>query len=250
MIELTGRFVQGGLVIGQTEAGANVTFEGRRLRVSPSGIFLIGFSRDAPETATLFIRYSDGSSVRKTLVIAGRTYEVQRIDGLATAMVTPPSEFLKRIKEENAHIRLVRNQDTPVTLFKSGWIWPARGRITGVYGSQRILNGEPRQPHYGVDISAPEGSTVVAPAAGIVALAEENMYFSGGTLILDHGHGLTSAYLHLRKLYVLAGENVIRGEPIGEIGATGRATGAHLDWRINLFDTRLDPSLLFSEPTQ
>ena len=243
-LELDGQFVQGGLVRGQTDAGAEVTFAGRQVRVSPNGVFLIGFSRDANSTAVLTVLHADGSRQARTLTIAKRKYDIQRIDGLTPALVTPPPEVFERIQRENARIRLARQRDTPEPLFESGWIWPAQGKISGVYGSQRILNGEPRQPHYGVDISASVGSPVVAPAAGVVALAANNMYFSGGTLIVDHGHGLTSAFLHLSIILVQEGERVGRGDLIAEIGATGRATAAHLDWRINLFDARLDPALL------
>ena len=243
-LQLDGQFVQGGLVQGQTDAGAEVMFAGRQVRVSPNGVFLIGFSRDATSTAVLTVLHADGSCQARTLTIAKRKYNIQRIDGLTPALVTPPPEVLERIQRENARIRLARHRDTPEPLFESGWIWPAQGNISGVYGSQRILNGEPRQPHYGVDISAPVGSPVVAPAAGVVALAANSMYFSGGTLIVDHGHGLTSAFLHLSRILVREGERVGRGDLIAEIGATGRATAAHLDWRINLFDARLDPALL------
>ncbi len=249
-LELDGQFVQGGLIRGQTKAGAEVSFEGRQIRVSPVGVFLIGFSRDAASSSTLSVLCDDGGKAVRTLTIAGRTYDIQRIDGLTPALVTPPQDVLTRIQQENARISRVRHRDTAEQLFESGWIWPAQGRISGVYGSQRILNGEPRRPHYGLDISAPAGSPVVAPADGIVALAAREMYFSGGTLILDHGHGLTSAFLHLSKILVREGELIRRGEIIAEIGATGRATAAHLDWRINLFDARLDPALLVSPTGQ
>jgi len=243
-LELNGQFVQGGLIRGQTKPGAQVRFDGREIRVSPNGVFLIGFSRDAASLATLIVLCDDGSKEVRTLTIARRIYDIQRIDGLAPALVTPPQDVLTRIQRENGRISRARHRDTAEQLFESGWIWPAQGQISGVYGSQRILNGEPRQPHYGLDISAPAGSPVVAPADGIVTLAAREMYFSGGTLILDHGHGLTSAFLHLSRILVREGELVHRGEIIAEIGATGRATAAHLDWRINLFNARLDPALL------
>ena len=247
-LELEGTFIQGGLIRGKTEPGATVTFNERKVRVSPGGIFLIGFTRDAASTASLTVRTASGERQSRTLEIAKRSYDIQKIDGLPAAMVTPTPDILARIKRENERIGLARSRDTPKTLFESGWNWPARGQISGVYGSQRILNGEPRQPHYGVDISAPVGSPVVAPAAGIVALVAQNMYFSGGTLILDHGHGLTSAFLHLSKILVREGDVVGQGDPIAEIGATGRVTGAHLDWRMNLFGARLDPALLVGLP--
>ena len=243
-LELEGNFVQGGLVRGKTQPGAIVTFDDRLVRVSPNGLFLIGFTRDAAAKASLTVRTAGGDGQARTLEIAKRSYDIQKIDGLPAAMVTPTPDTLQRIKRENERIGRARSRDTPETLFESGWIWPARGQISGVYGSQRVLNGEPRRPHYGLDISAPVGSPVVAPAAGIVALVAQDMYFSGGTLILDHGHGLTSAFLHLSKILVREGDVVKQGDPIAQIGATGRVTGAHLDWRINLFGARLDPALL------
>ncbi len=243
-LDLHGRLVQGGLVRGTTEPGAVVELDGRRVRVSPEGIFLLGFSRDAAAQARLVVRFPDGKVTRRQLHIAKRTYKIERIDGLPEKMVTPPPEVTERIRRENAIIARLRQRDTPATLFLSGWIRPAKGRVTGVYGSQRILNGKPRRPHFGLDIAAPPGTPVVAPADGIVVLAERDLYYTGGTVILDHGHGLTSAFLHMRDVKVTPGRLVRRGEIIGTIGATGRVTGPHLDWRVNLFDVRLDPALL------
>jgi murein DD-endopeptidase MepM/ murein hydrolase activator NlpD len=151
---------------------------------------------------------------------------------------------LARIHRESASIKEARAKDDARTDFLKGFIWPAKGRITGVYGSQRILNGEPRRPHYGLDIAAPVGTLVVAPASGIVTLTTPNMFYSGGTLILDHGHGLSSTFIHLHRILVKEGQYVRQGDVIAEIGATGRVTGAHLDWRINLFKRRLDPQLI------
>ena len=243
-VALDGDFVQGGLVRGKATPGTTVTFDGRNVRVSPAGVFLIGFTRDAPPTATLSLRHPDGRVATQTLGVAPREFDIQRIDGLPDRMVTPPAAVLARIKAENAKIAAVRQNDMDRALFGSGWIWPAQGRISGVYGSQRILNGEPRQPHYGIDIAAPVGTPVVAPADAVVTLVHSDMYFTGGTIILDHGHGLTSAMLHLDSIAVTPGQTVRQGEAIGTIGQTGRATGPHLDWRINLFDARIDPALL------
>ena len=159
-------------------------------------------------------------------------------------MVTPPKSVYDRIRAENATIAKARAKDTADDHFESGWIWPAQGRISGVYGSQRILNGKPRRPHFGLDVAAPVGTPVVSPADAVVALAHRDMYYTGGTLILDHGHGLTSAMLHLDSVEVEIGDFVRKGQRIGTIGKTGRATGPHLDWRINLFKARLDPAFL------
>jgi murein DD-endopeptidase MepM/ murein hydrolase activator NlpD len=243
-LELDGHFLQGGLVFGATEPGAEVMLDGRRVRVSPAGRFLLGFGREAGPAASLTIRFSDGTRETRRLEIEQRSYKIQRINGLSRKMVTPPESEWPRIQAENARIAEVRALDRPEAMFESGFTWPALGRISGVYGSQRILNGEPRRPHYGVDVAAPLGTPITAPADGVVALAETGMYYTGGTVILDHGHGLTSAFLHMKDVLVTVDMRVKQGELIGTLGATGRVTGPHLDWRINWFDQRLDPGLL------
>jgi murein DD-endopeptidase MepM/ murein hydrolase activator NlpD len=242
--DLRGDLRQGGLLIGSGAAGATVTLDGRLLRVSPAGRFIIGFSRDAKPSADLQLRWADGRLEQRRLAIQQRRYQVQRIDGLPAKMVTPPAAVIERIMRENKWIKAARQIDSPEPLFLSGWQWPAIGRISGVYGSQRILNGKPRQPHYGIDIAAPKGTPVVAPADAVVRLAESDLYYTGGTLILDHGHGLSSAFLHLATVDVRVGESVRRGQKIGTVGSTGRSTGPHLDWRINWFDRRIDPAPL------
>jgi len=186
----------------------------------------------------------NGSSETRTIKVQPRKYRVQRINGLPNNMINPPKKVLARIIIENKKIKKVRMRDSNFSFWKSGFVWPAKGRISGVYGSQRILNGRPKQPHYGIDIAAPRGSLVVAPAGGVVALAEPDLYYSGGTIIIDHGHGLTSAFLHMDKLFVVVGDVVSQSQPIGTIGSTGRSTGPHLDWRINWFEKRIDPGLL------
>ncbi|MBL4719903.1 MAG: M23 family metallopeptidase [Alphaproteobacteria bacterium] len=243
-VDLKGDFVQGGLVRGQTAPDARILLGSRKIRVSPQGIFIVGFTRDAPASETLTAKFADGTETRQVLKIRKRTYDIQRINGLPPKMVTPPKAVLKRIKRENGLIRGARMVDRPEIYFDSGWIWPAKGRISGVYGSQRVLNGKPKRPHFGVDIAAPVGVKVIAPADGVVVLAELNLYYTGGTIILDHGHGLSSAFLHMSSLSVKKGRKVRQGDLLGAIGKTGRATGAHLDWRINWFDRRLDPALL------
>jgi len=246
-LELHGEAVQGGLVTARTVPGAAVTVDGQPVRVSADGVFLIGFHRDEAGPARIVITKPGGEVVRRELPVSARTYHEQRVDGLPPAKVTPSAEALARIKEENAQVAAARRLDAPRTDFVGGFEWPARGIITGVYGSRRILNGEPRRPHFGVDIAAAAGTPVLAPAAGVVTLAHPDMFFSGGTLILDHGHGLSSAFLHLQRITVAVGQAVAQGEVIAEIGATGRVTGAHLDWRINLFKKRLDPALVAGE---
>jgi murein DD-endopeptidase MepM/ murein hydrolase activator NlpD len=178
------------------------------------------------------------------LQVAGRDYAIERVDGLPPQTVTPDPEALERIRQEAAMVASARARRDLQAEYASGFAWPAAGRISGVYGSQRILNGAPRRPHYGVDVAAATGTPVVAPADAVVRLAEPDLYFSGGTLIMDHGHGLTSTFIHLSRLLVEEGQTVRQGEVVAEVGATGRATGPHLDWRMNLFETRLDPQLV------
>ncbi len=243
-LELRGELIQGGLVIGSVTPATQVRLDGRVVRVSPQGDFVLGFGRNAEPRSSLQLRYPDGRALDHTLQIMPRTYQVQRIDGLPPAKVTPSVKDLERIKREQALINAARRRDDPRTDFLQGFIWPAKGRISGVYGSQRILNGKPRRPHYGLDIAAPRGTPVRAPAAGVVSLVHKDMYFTGGTVILDHGHGLSSVFIHLSKVHVAQGDRLAQGALLGEVGATGRATGPHLHWGMNLFQQRLDPQLL------
>jgi len=242
--QLSGEFVQGGMVIGRTAPGAVVEFGDRSVRVSSDGVFVIGFHRDDPSTMKLSVLLPDGNRQSLDISVTQRDYEIQRIDGLPPKKVTPPKEVIERIQAEAALVRAARARDTELLGFAGPWIWPVEGRITGVFGSQRILNGQPRQPHYGIDIAAPEGTPFVAPAGGVVSLVHRDMYFSGGTLMVDHGHGVQSTFLHAQTIDVNEGESVRQGQKLGTVGATGRATGPHLDWRVNWFDKRLDAALL------
>jgi murein DD-endopeptidase MepM/ murein hydrolase activator NlpD len=243
-IELRGHFVQGGLVTGRATPGSRVTFEGRAMRVAADGTFLIGFGREAPPQARLVVQLPDGRTETRTLAVLSRSYDIQRIDGLPERQVSPAPEDLVRIREDQALVAQARARDTAEPFFQWGFVWPAIGPISGVYGSQRILNGEPRQPHYGVDVAAPVGTPIVAAAPGIVSLAHPDMFFTGKTVAIDHGHGLNSVYSHLATIAVADGEQVAQGQVIGTLGGTGRVTAPHLDWRVNLFDIRLDPALL------
>jgi len=245
---LEGEPVQGGLIVGRAPAGARVTLDGEPLPRASDGTFLIGFGRDAESPRRLAVEMPDGNRHEQVLKPRPRTFEIQRIDGLPPRQVTPDPESLERIRAEARMVREARTRRDDRTDFAEGFDWPVAGPVTGVYGSQRILNGEPRAPHWGIDIAAPAGTPVRAPAPGIVTLAYEDMYFSGGTLVLDHGLGLSSAFLHLDEILVESGVRVERGDVIARVGATGRATGAHLDWRMNLGETRIDPALLMDGP--
>lgn len=244
-VRLDGPRIQGGLLRGQVPPGSAVEFEGEAVRVSKDGWFLVGFGRDAPPTAELVVVFPDGRRERQELTVERREYAIQRIDGLPPGKVTPRSdEDMARIMAEIRMTKKARAIDDPRTDFLSGFRWPIKGVISGVYGSQRILNGEPRRPHFGIDIAAPTGTRVAAPADGVVTLVHPDMFFSGGTMIVDHGHGLSSAFLHLSRILVEKGQRVAQGETIAEVGSTGRSTGPHLDWRMNLFGRRIDPALL------
>ncbi len=239
-----GPLIQGGLLIGRTTPGTQLQLDGESLPVTAEGVFVIGFSRDAPPQTRLTVVFPDGVRQQRVLDIAQRQYEIQRLSGLPSEQVTPPPELLERIRRENALVDAARRQDLRQPYFLSGFAWPATGRISGVYGSQRILNGEPRQPHFGVDIAAPVGAPVRAPADGIVTLAEPDLYYSGATLIIDHGYRLSSTLMHLNRIDAKVGQRVRKGEVIAAVGKSGRVTGPHLDWRMNWRDARIDPALL------
>ncbi|MCU7842989.1 MAG: M23 family metallopeptidase [Candidatus Thiodiazotropha sp. (ex Monitilora ramsayi)] len=243
-LSLEGDLLQGGIVIGRTAPGDQVSINGASVRVSNDGVFLLGFGRDDDLLHNLVVKRNGKVVERREISIGKRSYQIQRIDGLPKSKVTPPKRDWKRIKQETAQIKQARRLDDTRTDFLGGFVWPAKGVISGVYGSQRILNGEPRRPHFGVDVAAPTGTPVYAPADGVVTLAHPDMFFSGGTLILDHGHQLSSSFLHLSRILVEVGDQVKQGDLIAEIGATGRVTGAHLDWRMNLRKARIDPQLL------
>jgi len=241
---LDGALTQGGMVRGQTAPGSTVTLDGRPLRIATDGAFVFGFGREAGPAAVLEIVAPDGKRDTRRLAIAPRRFDIQRIDGLPERMVTPSPRDLERIRRENQMVATARQHDFAETWFREAFDWPVTGHISGIYGSQRILNGEARQPHYGIDIAAPTGTPVRAPLPGRVTLAETDQYFTGGTIILDHGHGVSSTFLHMDRVTVAVGDVVPRGGALGTVGATGRVTGPHLDWRLNWFDVRLDPALV------
>jgi murein DD-endopeptidase MepM/ murein hydrolase activator NlpD len=246
MLALDGSFIQGGLVQGATEPGTKITLDGGALRVGADGRFLLGFGRDAKPSSTLVARFPDGTGETRALKIEKRSYDIQRIEGLPQRQVTPSPDDQARIAAETEALKAARARFTDAAFYRDGFAWPAQGPISGVYGSQRILNGEPRAPHLGLDVAAPEGTEVRAPAAGIVSFARHDLFFTGHTVMLDHGHGLTTLYAHLSAILVREGERIEKGAPLGRIGKTGRVTGPHLHWAAYLGETRLDPALLLT----
>ena len=245
-IILEGNFVQGGLVIGKVNKDLDVKFKEKVLRKTSDGSFVIGFGRDHPKEANLYF-FINQNWILKKLDIKQRKYKTQVINGLEKKMVTPPKSFWDRIKKENKVIKEVRSLDSDVDFIFQKFDWPTKGIISGVFGSQRILNGKPKRPHYGVDIAAPEGTDILAPTEAIVRMAEKDLYYTGGTVMLDHGHGVTSVYSHLSSINVKVGDKINKDQKIGEVGSTGRSTGPHLDWRINWFSERLDPALFIKK---
>lgn len=250
-LDLKGHFVQGGLVFGITEPGSRIHQDGVERPVSEDGIFLIGFGREAGSTSILNVTLPSGEIFKRTLEVGPQNFKIQRIDGLPKRKVTPDPEAVKRIKSDNALVWQVRSaQPRPVADFNSGFDWPLKGTITGVFGSQRILNGKPRSPHKGLDIAAPTGTPIVAPADGIISLRHDDMYLMGKTLMIDHGHGLQSIMIHMSDILVTDGQQVKKGDVIAKVGASGRATGPHLHWGVSLGTIALDPGLLLGEPLQ
>jgi murein DD-endopeptidase MepM/ murein hydrolase activator NlpD len=243
-LHLEGDLVQGGVVRGQTVAGSAVWLDGRELRVSEDGWFVFGFDRDAPDHAELVVRHPDGGEERRDLEVAARSFRIQRIDGLPPRQVTPSEQDLARIRADAELIEAAKGRDSDGRGFTEPAAWPALGPISGVYGSQRILNGEPRAPHRGVDVAAAAGTPVGAMASGVVSLAEPAMYYTGGTVMIDHGHGLHSVYAHLQEVLVEVGQRLAQGATVGTVGATGRATGPHLHWGVYWLDRAVDPALL------
>ncbi|MFT5082362.1 MAG: murein DD-endopeptidase MepM/ murein hydrolase activator NlpD [Lentisphaeria bacterium] len=243
-LDIVGEWTQGGLLTGTTASGNTVTILGKHPSVASDGRFVFGLGRDAPPTVKVHITSSDGSETALQYTVKQRSYDIQRIEGVEQKYVTPAPEVTARIQAEAALVWRARQQISDANYFREGFLWPLIGEVTGVYGSQRVFNGVPKRPHFGLDIAGPVGAQVTAPAAGIVTLVHTDMYYSGGTLLIDHGQGVSSTFIHLSKVLVRESEKVARGQLIAEVGATGRATGPHLDWRINWFDQRLDPFLL------
>ena len=243
-LKMDGQWEQGGLIVGRTDAGAQVWFNEQALPVSSDGVFVFGFHRDDPALASIRVRDAQGHEHTETHSVAQRDYPVQRIDGLPDKMVTPPKAVLDRIADDANRVKAARSHELPRTDFADGFVWPVQGPLSSVYGSQRVLNGVPRQPHYGVDIAVPTGTPIVASAGGVVEMADPDLYYTGGTVIIDHGAGVSSTYLHMSRLDVKPGQEVKRGQTIGAVGATGRVTGPHLCFRYNWRESRLDPQLL------
>ena len=238
---MSGPAVQGGLVLARAGKGSRAFIDDAPVRVA-DGLFCFGFGWMDEKPKSIRVVYEDGSTETAVVTPQKREYEVQKIDGLPEQYVSPNKELLERIAREAKLVADARAVDTDEVWFADKLDWPADGPISGVYGSYRVLNGEPREAHYGTDIAAPMGSPIRAPAEGIIRMAQE-LFLSGNTIILDHGHGVSTTYLHMSRMDVKPGDHVKRGGQMGLVGMTGRATGPHLCWRMNWFQTRLDTAL-------
>ena len=240
-IDFEGKFRQGHFIIGKTEPKSKIWIDKKPVKVSSDGFFVFGIDRDR-KYDVIITKMNGGKKEKIVKKIQKREYKIQRIDGLPEKKVTPPKEVYDRIKKENKIISDARSINSNLTFFKNKFIPPLdKAIITGVYGSQRILNGKPKWPHYGIDFAAKEGTKIKAMLDGTATMVEPDLFYTGGTLIFDHGHGISTLYMHMQKIYVKKGQKVKQGEIIGTVGSTGRSTGAHLDIRLNWFGTRLDP---------
>ncbi len=247
-IQVDGVLTQGGYAIITAPPGSRIHYKKRSLPVDKTGARPIGFGRDAATQQMIVVQLPDGQTVRQRIHLTPRHYTIQRINGLKKRYVSPDEKTLAHIRTDSAKARAARKLDLPLSGWRQVFVWPASGIVSGVYGSQRILNGKPRRTHFGVDIAAPTGTPVFAPADGQVTLATP-MVLSGNTLMIDHGRGLRSIFMHLSKLTVHKGERVHKGQKVGEVGATGRATGPHLHWGMSWFNIRLDPATFMGRPT-
>lgn len=243
-IEWRGSWQQGALLLGRVKPGQVVTYGGESLKTTSQGYFLLGLDREAGPVSRVTVRNADGTEVNEEQRVAARSYAIQRVNGVPQKTVEPAPEDLARIASDQKLVNNARKVTSNETGFLNGFVAPIEGPVTGVYGSQRVYNGIPKSPHYGVDYAAPKGAIVRAPASGVVRLAHKDLFYSGGTLIIDHGHNLTSSFLHLSDILVSEGMHVERGDTVAKVGATGRATGPHLDWRMNWRDVRVDPQLV------
>jgi murein DD-endopeptidase MepM/ murein hydrolase activator NlpD len=244
-VTLEGRFIQGGMVLGRCKRVCTVVLEGDVVTTDVDHGFVLGFGRDAPSRQRLQVTFDNQAQpVLAILDIRQRDYRIERIKGVPQSTVEPPESLQQRLLREQALVENARKIFTSSDAHRKAVIWPVEGRVSGVFGSQRVYNDIPKTPHNGFDIAAPTGTLVKAPLDGVVTLAEKDLFFSGGTLIVDHGHGIFSTFIHLSELLVQPGDTIRQGEPIAKVGMTGRATGPHLHWSLNWFAERLDPQLL------
>ncbi|HEV2607954.1 MAG TPA: M23 family metallopeptidase, partial [Xanthomonadaceae bacterium] len=241
---------QAGLLLGVVPPGSAISYDGRAVRVASNGRFVIGVAREQTGSLTFKLTGPDGSTRMLSIAITPRTFPIERVNGVPEKTVNPPPDIAARIVREQAEVEAVRTRDDDRTDFDTVFTWPVKGRISGVFGSQRIYNGTPASAHSGVDVAAAKGTPIHAPAGGIVTFANPDLYLTGGTVLIDHGHGVSSNFLHLSRIDVKVGDRVEQGQIIGLVGATGRATGPHMHWGMNWFNVRVDPQSLMPPGTE
>ncbi len=235
---------QGAMVLGKVPPDSTVTYAGRTLRTTGYGTVVFGVGRDATGPLSVTVARPDGSRETASIVVTPRDWPEQRIDGVPPATVDPPPAIAERIRREQARVAEARKRDDARADFAQVFVRPLEGRISGRFGRARVYNGKPGAPHSGMDIAAPTGTPVKAPAAGVVTFADDGLYLTGGTLLIDHGHGISSNFLHLSRIDVKVGDRVEQGQVVAAVGSTGRSTGPHLHWGMSWFDVRIDPQLV------
>ena len=235
---------QGAMVIGKVPAGSTVRYAGRTLRITAYGSVVFGVGRDQTGPLQVSVQAPNAPAQDIRIEVTPRDWPIENINGVPPATVNPPKAIAERIQREQARVVAVRTHDDARTGFAQAFIWPVQGRISGRFGNQRVYNGTPKSPHSGMDIAAPTGSPVKAPADGTVTFVDPGLYLTGGTVVLDHGHGISSNFLHLSRIDAKVGDIIKQCDAVGAVGATGRATGPHLHWGMNWFDVRIDPLLV------
>jgi murein DD-endopeptidase MepM/ murein hydrolase activator NlpD len=241
---------QGAMVIGKVPAGSTVRYASRDLRVTPYGTVVFGIGRDESGPLRVNVQRPDGSNVVAEISVEARDWPIERVNGVPPKTVDPPPAIAARIKREQALVAQARDRDDERTDFTESFIRPVEGRISGRFGNQRVYNGTPGSAHSGMDIAAAGGTPVRAPASGIVTFANDDLYLTGGTLLIDHGHGISSNFLHLSRIDVAVGDRVEQGQVIAAVGASGRATGPHLHWGMSWFAVRIDPQQVLDAANQ
>ena len=235
---------QGALVFGKVPPGSQVRYRERLLRATGYGTVAFGVGRDETGPLKVDVTLPSGRMEPVSIAVTPRDWPVEHVNGVPPKTVNPPPEIAARIQREQALVTAARERDDERTDFALPFQWPVQGRISGRFGNARVYNGQPGAGHSGMDIAAPDGTPVKAPAGGVVTFASPDLYLTGGTVLLDHGHGVSSNFLHLSRIDVKVGDRIEPGQVIGAVGATGRATGPHLHWGMNWFDTRIDPLLV------
>ncbi|MBL4895211.1 MAG: M23 family metallopeptidase [Emcibacter sp.] len=246
LLGLPDDLIQGGFYVGKVAPGSAVWLGDRKLKISPEGNFAFGLNWKQAGMVKMKLIGPDGVVHPQRLMVKKKKYDVEHIDGLPPKMVAPPAEVLQRIRADSARVKKARAIDSDRDDFRAAFIWPVRGRISGNFGNHRILNGTPKSPHTGMDIAAPKGTAIKAPLGGVVTMLS-NLYYTGNTVIIDHGFGVSTVFAHMDTVSVRTGQQLTQGDQIGTVGATGRATGPHLHWGLNWYKERLNPALVLGK---